>query len=214
MNLYKHMQMPLGARRKQEPCTPQKRDYMLVAPLGLIRAGRVKRLSNKHETEQKFTIYILQPAQQREPQPLRFHRLTRRRLLAYSRFDHGKYFLKKTQAAFGTAKNPGKNKYNNNFESNPSKTCLVPTSYLFMSTHAEASLEKLARLLNQVGGNDPSTVLPSSRLKEDLDLESLEMMELLFKAEDEFGIKIEIPTESLADIKTVEDLLDLLLAKQ
>jgi acyl carrier protein len=83
-----------------------------------------------------------------------------------------------------------------------------------MSTHAEASLEKLARLLNQVAGTDPSTVLLSSRLKEDLDLESLEMMELLFKAEDEFGLKIEIPIESLADIKTVEDLLDSLLAKQ
>ena len=83
-----------------------------------------------------------------------------------------------------------------------------------MSTHAESSLEKLARLLNQVAGNDPSTVLLSSRLKEDLDLESLEMMELLFEAEDEFGLKIEIPTESLADIKTVEDLLDLLLTKQ
>ena len=83
-----------------------------------------------------------------------------------------------------------------------------------MSTHAESSLEKLARLLNQVAGNDPSTVLLSSRLKEDLDLESLEMMELLFKAEDEFGLKIEIPIESLADIKTVEDLLDSLLAKQ
>ena len=83
-----------------------------------------------------------------------------------------------------------------------------------MSTHAEASLEKLARLLNQVAGTDPSTVLLSSRLKEDLDLGSLEMMELLFKAEDEFGLKIEIPIESLADIKTVEDLLDSLLAKQ
>jgi acyl carrier protein len=83
-----------------------------------------------------------------------------------------------------------------------------------MNTDAKACLEKLAKLLNQVTGKDPSTVLLSSRLKEDLDLDSLEMMELLFEAEDEFELKIEIPTESLADIKTVEDLLDLLLAKQ
>jgi acyl carrier protein len=40
------------------------------------------------------------------------------------------------------------------------------------------------------------------------------MMELLFEAEEEFGLKIEIPTESLADIKTVEDLLNALQPKQ
>ena len=110
--------------------------------------------------------------------------MTKRRPLVYIGFGHGEYFLKQTQAALSKAKNPGQNNYNNNFESSPLKKCLVPTSYLFMSTHAEASLEKLARLLNQVAGNDPSTVLLSSRLKEDLDLESLEMMELLFEAED------------------------------
>ena len=80
--------------------------------------------------------------------------------------------------------------------------------------HSEESLEKLTKLLNRVAGKDPSTIRLSSRLNEDLELESLEMMELLFEAEDEFGLKIEIPTESLADIKTVEDLLNALQPKQ
>ncbi|MCX5968514.1 MAG: acyl carrier protein [Cyanobacteria bacterium] len=80
--------------------------------------------------------------------------------------------------------------------------------------HSEESLEKLTKLLNRVAGKDPSTIRLSSRLNEDLELESLEMMELLFEAEDEFGLKIEIPTESLADIKTVEDMLNALQPKQ
>jgi acyl carrier protein len=83
-----------------------------------------------------------------------------------------------------------------------------------MTASTEESLERLAKLLSRIAGKDPSTVLLSSRLNEDLHLESLEMMELLFEAEDEFGLKIEIPTESLASIKTVEDLLNLLLVKE
>jgi hypothetical protein len=51
----------------------------------------------------------LNPARRlREPQPLRFHRLTRRHLMVYGKYDHGKYFLKPTQAAFSTAKIPRK----------------------------------------------------------------------------------------------------------
>lgn len=83
-----------------------------------------------------------------------------------------------------------------------------------MSAPTDEGLEKLATLLHRVAGKDPATVLRSSRLIEDLNLESLEMIELLFEAEDEFGLKVEIPSENLAAIKTVDDLLNALFAKQ
>lgn len=79
------------------------------------------------------------------------------------------------------------------------------------SASSDEHLRSIALLLQRVAGKDPDSITLSTRLIEDLNLESLEMMELLFEAEDEFGLTTEIPTERLESIKTIGDLLGLLL---
>lgn len=75
---------------------------------------------------------------------------------------------------------------------------------------SDDDLRKIALLLQRVAGKDPDSITLSTRLIEDLYLESLDMMELMFEAEDEFGLTVEIPAEKLESIRTVGDLLDLL----
>jgi acyl carrier protein len=72
------------------------------------------------------------------------------------------------------------------------------------------SLQKLSELLKKVSGIPLGQVSESSRFVEDLGLDSLEMMELLFEAEETFSCPIEIPTEQLVNIVTVGDLLEVL----
>jgi acyl carrier protein len=48
----------------------------------------------------------------------------------------------------------------------------------------------------------------SSRLKEDIKLDSLDLVELILECEEKFGI--EIPEKKLYDVSTVEDILKLI----
>ena len=73
--------------------------------------------------------------------------------------------------------------------------------------------DELRGLLAMLSGKDLSLVTRSSRLREDLDLDSLGMMELLFEAEDLFQLSIELPMEELVNLVTVGDLQDALLSK-
>ena len=73
--------------------------------------------------------------------------------------------------------------------------------------------DELRGLLAMLSGKDLSLVTRSSRLREDLDLDSLGMMELLFEAEDLFQLSIELPMEELANLVTVGDLQDALKSK-
>lgn len=73
--------------------------------------------------------------------------------------------------------------------------------------------DELRGLLAMLSGKDLSLVTRSSRLREDLDLDSLGMMELLFEAEDLFQLSIELPMEEYVNLVTVGDLQDALLSK-
>jgi acyl carrier protein len=55
-------------------------------------------------------------------------------------------------------------------------------------------------------------VTPEARFKEDLDADSLELVEVVMALEEKFGI--EIPDDEVAGLKTVGEAVDLVLAKQ
>jgi acyl carrier protein len=82
-----------------------------------------------------------------------------------------------------------------------------------MSEPNAEELDQLRSLLSKLTGKDQACVIRSSKLKEDLGLDSLGMMELLFEAEDLFELSIEIPSDELAKIVTVGDLQDALNSK-
>lgn len=59
---------------------------------------------------------------------------------------------------------------------------------------------------------DPSKVQLSSRIKEDLGADSLNILQLLMKIEDDYGIVI--PDEKLATFETVQDVVTYLDAQK
>lgn len=59
---------------------------------------------------------------------------------------------------------------------------------------------------------DPGSVVAATRLKEDLDLSSLQAITLVMDLEDEFGITVE--DEELEGLATVGDIFDLIEGKR
>ena len=53
---------------------------------------------------------------------------------------------------------------------------------------------------------DESKITLDAKLKEDLELDSLDSVELIMSAEEEFGI--EIPDEDVMNFKTVNDIVN------
>jgi acyl carrier protein len=58
---------------------------------------------------------------------------------------------------------------------------------------------------------DQSAVVPEATFGDDLDADSLDLVELVMALEEEFGI--EVPEEELEGIKTVQQAYDLVLSK-
>ncbi|MBB5182366.1 acyl carrier protein [Catenisphaera adipataccumulans] len=73
-------------------------------------------------------------------------------------------------------------------------------------------LEKIKEVMAEAINVDPADVVPEARLAEDLDIDSLAAVELSLELEQEFDIRIE--DEELAELKTVQDILDLIEKKQ
>lgn len=70
-------------------------------------------------------------------------------------------------------------------------------------THHEA-LELITRHLARFAGCEPTDILPTTHLIDDLAIESIDAVELLIGVERETDIQIEV--EMLDDITTVQDL--------
>lgn len=66
--------------------------------------------------------------------------------------------------------------------------------------------EKVKELIVDTLGCDEEKVTLEASLKEDLEADSLDAVELVMAAEEEFGI--EIPDEVAANLKTVKDIVD------
>ena len=63
--------------------------------------------------------------------------------------------------------------------------------------------EGLAEILEEVAGVQPDDVSEDKTFTDDLDVDSLSMVEIALAAEERFGVKI--PDDELANLKTVGD---------
>ena len=72
-------------------------------------------------------------------------------------------------------------------------------------------LEKVKELLADQLSIDEDEITLESNFKDDLDADSLDLVELVTNVEDEYGISI--PTEELKDIATVGDFIEYLKAQ-
>ena len=71
-------------------------------------------------------------------------------------------------------------------------------------------LEKIAALLNEKLDIDTADVTLEASFKEDLEIDSLDLFDLVMSIEEEFGL--EIPAEELEKLTTVGAMVDYLKA--
>ncbi|GII91810.1 acyl carrier protein [Sinosporangium siamense] len=66
-------------------------------------------------------------------------------------------------------------------------------------------LAGLGKIVNEITGIPASEVTPEKSFVDDLDIDSLSMVEIAVAAQDEFGV--EIPDDQLKHLKTVKDVI-------
>ena len=66
-------------------------------------------------------------------------------------------------------------------------------------------LDGLAEIIDDIVGIDKSEVTPEKNFIDDLDIDSLSMVEIAVAAQDQFGV--EIPDDELKNLKTVKDVV-------
>ncbi|HVF20064.1 MAG TPA: acyl carrier protein [Mycobacteriales bacterium] len=71
-------------------------------------------------------------------------------------------------------------------------------------------LEGISEIIREVVGTPASEIVPSASFQDDLDVDSLSMVEIAVAAEDKFGIRI--PDSEVAKLKTVGDAVRCVLA--
>ena len=78
---------------------------------------------------------------------------------------------------------------------------------------ANEEIEKeLAAIVEEIAGVAAADVTPEKSFVDDLDIDSLSMVEIAVQAEDKFGVKI--PDDELANLKTVGDAVNYIAGKQ
>ena len=70
----------------------------------------------------------------------------------------------------------------------------------------------LAEILEEVAGVNPDDVSEDKSFVEDLDVDSLSMVEVVVAAEEKFGVKI--PDEEVQNLRTVGDAVDYIVKAQ
>jgi acyl carrier protein len=73
-------------------------------------------------------------------------------------------------------------------------------------------LTGLAEIVEEVAGIESTEVSAEKSFVDDLDIDSLSMVEIAVQAEDKFGVKI--PDDQLAELKTVGDAVDYIAKNQ
>ena len=74
-----------------------------------------------------------------------------------------------------------------------------------MGASQEEIITGLAEIIEEVTGIEPSEVTPEKSFVDDLDIDSLSMVEIAVQTEDKYGVKI--PDEDLAGLRTVGDVV-------
>lgn len=77
----------------------------------------------------------------------------------------------------------------------------------------ENTFETVRTLIAEKLEIDKSTITPDSVLTE-IGLDSLDTFDIIFEAEDTFGIKVPTPKEEIKTVQDVANLLDQLLQEQ
>ncbi|MUL43605.1 acyl carrier protein [Streptomonospora sp. PA3] len=67
-------------------------------------------------------------------------------------------------------------------------------------------LDGLGEIVDEIAGVSASEVTPEKSFVDDLDIDSLSMVEIAVAAQDKFGV--EIPDDQLKDLKTVQDVIN------
>ena len=70
----------------------------------------------------------------------------------------------------------------------------------------------LGEILEEVAGVSPADATPEKSFTDDLDVDSLSMVEIATAVEDKFGVAI--PDDELANIKTVGDAISYITANR
>jgi acyl carrier protein len=70
----------------------------------------------------------------------------------------------------------------------------------------EEILAGLSEIIDEIAGVPADEVTPEKTFVDDLDIDSLSMVEIAVAAQDKFGV--EIPDDKLKDLKTVQDVID------
>ena len=75
-----------------------------------------------------------------------------------------------------------------------------------MALSEQEILAGLGEIIEEIVGTEPSEVTPEKNFVDDLDIDSLSMVEIAIAAQDKFGV--EIPDDQLKDLKTVQDVIN------
>jgi acyl carrier protein len=75
-----------------------------------------------------------------------------------------------------------------------------------MAMTQEEILTGLSEIIDEIAGVPADEVTPEKTFVDDLDIDSLSMVEIAVAAPDKFGG--EIPDDQLKDLKTVQDVID------
>jgi acyl carrier protein len=67
-------------------------------------------------------------------------------------------------------------------------------------------LEGLGEIVEEIAGVPAAEVTPAKSFVDDLDIDSLSMVEIAVAAQDKFGV--EIPDDQLKDLTTVQDVVN------
>jgi len=73
------------------------------------------------------------------------------------------------------------------------------------------ALTKVIKVVSETLDREPGEIIESAAYVEDLDADSLDLVELVMAFEEEF--EVEIPEESVESIKTVGQTVDFILSK-
>jgi len=74
-----------------------------------------------------------------------------------------------------------------------------------MAVNEQEILAGLAEIIDEIAGVPADEVTPDKNFVDDLDIDSLSMVEIAVAAQDRFGV--EIPDDQLKDLKTVQDVI-------
>jgi acyl carrier protein len=75
-----------------------------------------------------------------------------------------------------------------------------------MALSDQEILQGLGEIVDEIAGVPADEVTPEKSFVDDLDIDSLSMVEIAVAAQDKFGV--EIPDDQLKDLKTVQDVIN------